>query len=233
MQIRFRGVSLTGEAGATTNTRAAATLAALDIPLDKHRTLTTIKGDGVQGTQITWHFQETCPAGNSSAAMLKAWDDPAWARDNPNCPLVNCKRAFMRSHELVAYTRGDLHLQLPAPCPQPFCETPDTRKAAAMERLGHPLRGVRKVGSEYRFQFPQSAAADFALWDDPKTHMRLPDAMISYLWCAFDNHRVMVDAIKQHGVQFAAVEHRGRRAFVGKDMDQRSIDGLEKILYRR
>lgn len=233
MVTRFQIVSLTGEAGATTNTRAAATLAALDMPLDLKRTFTSMRGDGIHGTQVTWHFAETCPKGNSSAKMIKAWGDPEWEEKNPDCPLVNCKKMFIRSADLALFTQGKLNLHLPSPIPPPFCETPDTRKAAAMERLGHPIKGVRRLGPEYRFQFDQSAATDFALWDDPKTHVRLPDALISYLWCAYDQHRGMVDFIKRIGAQFAAVEHRGRWAFVGKDMDQAAIDGLERLLYRK
>ena len=233
MVTRFSFVSLTSEAGATTNTRAAATLTALDIPLDKERTFTSARGDGIQGMKITWHFAEKCPKGNSSALMLKAWSDPQWESEHPDCPLVNCKKAFLRSADLTLFAKGKFALKLPGPAAGYLLETQNAKKSAAMERLGHKIIGTRLIDGKWRFQFHPAAASDFALWDDPKTHVRLPDALISYLWCAFDNHRVMVDVIKQQGAQFAAVQHNGRTAFVGKDMDQKAINGLEKLLYRR
>ena len=232
MATRFSMVSLTSEAGATENTRAAAALTALDFPLNKARTLTSIAGDGVKGLQVTWHFEKECPQGNSSALALKEWDNPKRAKEHPDCPLVAIKAAFIRSAELARFTRDEDRLDLPGPCPPPFCETPDTRKAAAMERLGHPLKGVRRVGVEYRFQFAQAAAADFAAWDTPGLDVRLPDSLITYLWCSFDNHRLMVDAIKQQGAQFAAVRHRERVAYVGRDMPKTQLDQLDRLLHR-
>jgi hypothetical protein len=89
--FRTRFVGVTGEGGATANTRAAAALYALDVPLDLQRTLTSMAGDGINGVRITWHFAESSPTGDSSAKMLKAWDDQEWARANPDCPLVNIK----------------------------------------------------------------------------------------------------------------------------------------------
>jgi len=41
----------------------------------------------------------------------------------------------------------------------------------------------------------------------------------------------MVKVIKQ--IQFARVEHRGRVALIGRDMQKRQIDALEKILFRK
>lgn len=229
-QTRF--VGLTGEAGATTNTRAAAALYALDVPLDTARTLTSIAGDGINGVRITWHFQELSPSGNSSAKMIKAWDDAGYARANPDCPLVNIKAAFLAYAEMVrAIKEGTLEC---SPAAAPFLETQDTRMAACMVRLGHPIAGIAFRDGKYRFRFSQAAGADFAVWSsiDP-SRTKHPDTLLHSLWCAFDCHQRMVDFIKDSGPQFAAVKHRGRTALIGKDMDKRELDQLEKLLYRR
>lgn len=228
-----RFVSLTGEGGATTNTRAAAALYALDVPLDETRTFTSIAGDGINGVRVTWHFKEASPRWGQSAAMIKAWDDEAHAAAHPDCPLVNIKAAFKRFAELTTEIKqGTLVMKAP---PEAKCSTRCTRTAAAMERLGHPMTGTSQVDGFTWFHFPQSAASDFALWELPNGELekRLPDALISYLWCAFFNHRVMVDFIKRNGAQFAAVKHRGRTAYIGKECDKNQINQLERILFHR
>lgn len=231
MQTRF--VSLTGEGGATTNTRAAAAIYALDVPLDEHRTLTSMAGDGIHGVRVTWHFKEASPRWGQSSAMIKAWDDREHAARHPDCPLVNIKAAFVRHAEIVREIKeGRLECKAP---PAAKCSTHCTKTAAAMERLGHPIAGITFADGRYWFHFAQVAAADFALWELPPGELekRLPDSLISYLWCAFDNHRVMVDFIKDRGPQFAAVRHRGRTAFIGRDCNQSHINQLEKLLYRK
>jgi hypothetical protein len=228
-----RFFSITGEGGATTNTRAAAALIAYDVPLDVSRTLTTISGDGITGTKVTWHLAEKNARGESSLEILKVWDDQEYAKANPDCPIVRMKAAFVRYAELVRdIQQGTIHLFAPS---VPFIETHHTQTAAAMEQLGHPIIGVAYGTSGYKFRFSQSAAADFALWTLPPGELerRLPDALISYLWCAFDNHRVMVDFIKDKGPQFAAVQHRGRTAYVGADMSKDQINQLDRLLYRK
>lgn len=228
-----RFVSLTGEGGATTNTRAAAALYALDVPLNESRTFTSIAGHGIDGVRVTWHFQEFSPRWGAAAAMLKAWDDQQHAADHPDCPLVNIKAAFLRYSEIVRQIK-DGTMQCKAP-PAERCSTRSSKQAAAMERLGHPIVGVTFSDGGYWFHFPQAAASDFSLWELPSGELekRLPDSLISYLWCAFYNHEVMVDFIKQSGAQFAAVAHRGRVAYIGKDSDQNQINQLERLLYRR
>jgi hypothetical protein len=229
---KTRFVGLTGEAGATTNTRAAAALYALDVPLDTARTLTSIAGDGINGVRITWHFQEASPSGNSSAKMIKAWDDREYARNNPDCPLVNIKAAFLIYADLArGIKEGTLEC---AAAPVPFLETMDSKMAAGMVQLGHPLAGIAYRDGKYRFRFSQCAGADFAVWNSiDAARTKHPDTLLHALWCAFDCHSRMVDFIKQDGPQFAAVKHRGRTALIGKDMDKRDLDALEKLLYRR
>lgn len=230
--LKTRFVGVTGEGGATTNTRAAAALYALDVPLDMGRTLTSMAGDGINGVRITWHFQEASPKGDSSAKMLKAWDDREWATANPDCPLVNIKAAFLAHAEIVRSIKdGSIECRAAA---VPFLETPDTRTAAAMVRLGHPISGIAYRDGQYRFRFNQCAGADLAIWNSvDATSTNHPDTLLHALWCAFDCHRRMVDFIKREGPHFAAVKHRGRTALIGKDMEQAQLDQLEKLLYRR
>ena len=230
--FKTRFVGVTGEGGATTNTRAAAALYALDVPLDLHRTLTSIAGDGINGVRITWHFAEVSANGDSSAKMIKAWDDREWARSNPDCQLVNIKAAFLGYAEITRSIReGTLEC---SPAAVPFLETEDTRMVACMVKLGHPIAGIAFLNGRYRFRFDQCAGADFAVWAsiDP-TRTKHPNTLLHALWCAFDCHQRMVDFIKQDGPQFAAVKHRGRTALIGKDMEQSQLDQLEKLLYRR
>lgn len=230
--IRTRFVGVTGEGGATTNTRAAAALYALDVPLDMARTLSSMAGDGINGIRITWHFAEASPSGDSSAKMIKAWDDREWAKANPECPLVNIKAAFLGHAEIIRSIKdGSIECRAAA---VPFLETPDTRTVAAMVRLGHPISGVAYRDGQYRFRFNQCAGADLAVWNsiDP-TRTKHPDTLLHALWCAFDCHKRMVDFIKREGPQFAAVKHRGRTALIGKDMEQEQINQLERLLYRR
>ena len=227
-----RFVGITGEGSATTNTRAAAALVAYDVPLDQARTFTSAKGHGITGTKITWHLAETSPRGDTSA-MLKAWDDLEYAKRNPDCPLVRIKAAFLRNAEIVRKIKeGTLEPFAPS---VPFIETPHTATAAAMEQLGHEIIGIAYGVGGYKFRFHQAAAPDFALWSLPPGELekRLPEALISFLWCAFENHRVMVDFIKQRGAQFAAVEHRGRVAYVGSDMPKHQLDQLDRLLHRK
>jgi hypothetical protein len=230
--FRTRFVGVTGEGGATTNTRAAAALYALDVPLDLQRTLTSMAGDGINGLRITWHFAESSPNGDSSSKMLKAWDDREWAKSNPDCPLVNIKAAFIAYGEIIrSMQEGTLECKA---SPVPFLETQDTRMVACMVKLGHPVSGIAFRDGRYRFRFNQCAGADFAVWNtiDP-SRTKHPDTLLHALWCAFDCHRRMVDFIKREGPQFAAVKHRGRTALIGKDMEQSQINELEKLLYRR
>ena len=230
--FRTRFVGVTGEGGATTNTRAAAALYALDVPLDLQRTLTSIAGDGIKGLQITWHFGEVSPNGDSSAKMLKAWDDQEWARNNPDCPLVNIKAAFLAYAEIArSIKEGTLECR---PAAVPFLETVDAKMAACMVKLGHPISGVAYRDGKYHFRFNQCAGADFAVWNSvDSARTKHPDTLLHALWCAFDCHQRMVDFIKRDGPQFAAVKHRGRTALIGKDMEQEQINQLEKLLYRR
>jgi hypothetical protein len=225
-------VGVTGEGGATTNARAAAALYALDVPLNLALTLTSMAGDGIKGVRITWHFAESSPNGDSSAKMLKAWDDQEWAATNPDCPLVNIKAAFIGYAEIArSIKEGAIECKA---SPVPFLETEDTRMVACMVKLGHPIAGIAFRDGRYRFRFNQCAGADFAVWNtiDP-SRTKHPDTLLHALWCAFDCHRRMVDFIKREGPQFAAVKHRGRTALIGKDMEQSQINKLEKLLYRR
>jgi hypothetical protein len=232
MLPKTRFVGITGEAGATTDTRLAAALYALDVPLDTHRTLTTMAGDGIRGVRVTWHFAEASPSGDSSAKMIKAWDDREWAKAHPECPLVNIKQAFIGYADIArGMKEGTLECFAP---PGPFIETQDARMAACMVRLGHPITGIAYADGKYRFRFPQAAATDFEIWTTINpARTKHPDTLLHVLWCAFDCHYRMVGFIKNSGPQFATVNHRGRTAMVGRDMEKSQIDQLEKLLYRR
>lgn len=233
MQPRSQFVSLTAEAAATTDTRLAAAIYALDVPFEPAQMAATFAGDGIKGKLVTWYFQPANPQGHSSAAMAKAWDDAAYHKSNPDCPLVRIKAAFERKEELTKWIRE--RTIKPFAAQGPFIETSDTAKAAGIEKLGHPLTGIAYRDGKYWWRFSQAAAADFALWDLPGKELeeRMQDALIAYLQCAFRNHRAFIDLVKKPKANYALVKHGERTAVVGSEASKAEVDTLERLLYRR
>jgi hypothetical protein len=228
-----RYTSITSHGDATTNTRAAAALVACDVPLEKAKSLTSIVGDGIKGSLITWHLGEYSAKGESTKDLLRAWDSQEYAAANPNAPIVRIKAAFVRKGEIAKSIKEGTIKCFPAN--RPFIETNCTEMAASMEQLGHPIIGIAKKGDAYFFRFDQTAAPDFALWNlpDQELERRMPESLIAHLWCAFTNHRLMVDAIKATGNRMAAVKHRGRTAVIPANAHKNEINQLDQLLYRK
>lgn len=211
----------------TASPKLAATIYAFDVPLNPHNPWTTSAGDGINGVRVVWHFQQTDAAGNSPGAIIKRWHNDEWLACNPNHPLSICKEAFAchdRLIDSIDKLSGRPHFGA-------GCLITNTRKASVLCALGHQMIGWRKNPQVTTWVFHESAAADAALYDDEALFKKLPDANISYAKAAIIGHENMVKVIKQ--IQFARVEHRGRVALIGRDMQKRQIDALEKILFRK
>ena len=97
----------------TTDINLAASLLALGIPLYSH--LPVQRSDGV----LTFFFRPASLCGtHHTAAMMLAWDTPAWPEKNPEHPFAYCSYAFrnrkillrelMRSRPLVCIMHHDL-----------------------------------------------------------------------------------------------------------------------------
>jgi hypothetical protein len=223
---KFAITAIGSESADVVNPRLAATIYAFDVPLHPENPFSVTAGDGIQGRRTTWHFHQTDPAGNAPGDIVKRWHDTKWLDENPQHPLAVCKRAFAEHDQLKHYLklgRGlDSHYG-------PACAVSNTRKAAVLAALDHPLLGWRRNDLVTTWCFHQAAAADSALFDDPKLYEKLPFDAIAYAKGAILGHFAMVDM----AIQYARIEHRGRAAIIGKDMPKDKLDALERILYRK
>lgn len=225
---RFQITAIDSLDQSTSDTRLASTIYAFDVPLHEQNPFTTSAGDGLKGTRVVWHFHQTDPAGNSPKEIHQKWNDGFWIEANPTHPLAICKNAFERNEWMVRQTKmgmpsmQETHIGL---------HEPNTRKAAVLNALGHPLKGYIRGDRWITWVFDEAAATDAALYDDPRLYERFPDAAISYAKAAILGHVAMITAIKN--IQFARVEHRGRTALIGRDMPKDKLDQLEKLLYRK
>jgi hypothetical protein len=225
---KFGVTTIDSAAHSTANPRLAATIYAFDVPLHEANPYTTSAGDGIVDVRVVWNFAQTDKAGNSPAEIAARWIDNVWMQRNETHPLAICKSAFAwhdKLKEMIEHGRG---------LPQhygPAVVISNTRKAAVMAALGHPLIGWHRKPQNVLWCFAQAAAADAALYEDAALYTKLPDASISYAKGAILGHERMVAAIKS--IQFARVEHRGRVALIGRDCAGEKLNQLEKILYRK
>lgn len=89
----------------TTNTKLAAALCAVGIPLRKEVPVRLLTGD--RGEQHCFFFQEKSPCGlYVTADLIKAWDDPVWHAQNPEHPFAYLKVAFQNQERLRDYIKS-------------------------------------------------------------------------------------------------------------------------------
>ena len=99
----------------TTNSKLAAALCALGIPLKKGDPFRTMIGDC--GERVAYFFEPMDPSGRFvTAELMLAWDDAEWHERNPEHPFAYQKTAFSNHERLldwlkkripiVAVTRG-------------------------------------------------------------------------------------------------------------------------------
>ena len=88
----------------TTNTKLAAALLAVGIPLDPKNPVKVLTGD--RGDRHGFFFLPVSPCGQyKTAALIQAWDDPDWHRRFPEHPFSYIKCAFDNFERAVDYIR--------------------------------------------------------------------------------------------------------------------------------
>lgn len=230
MQIpKFSVNTFDGIRSDTRNTRLAALILAMEVPLKPENPYSTQAGDGFSGVRVTWNFMESNPAGLKPGKIIQAWIDLKWCADNPDHVIPKVKKAFEEYDRLIACAKGNFS-SVPNVGKLPTLKTHDTRQAAGMVALGHPLCGKSISGDVVFWHFNQAAAADLATWDAYADHHKLPDTDLCVIRATMENHKRVVDATKQ--IQFARVAHKGRTAIIGRDATPDQISQIERILYR-
>lgn len=225
---RYSISTIDGQTGDIDNLTTAATVYAFDVPLHPANPYSTQAGDGIKGVRIIWHFHQPDPAGNSPQKIARLFRDAVHHHRNPNDPVTICARAFDEFYRMKTM------LDLGRGVPQHYgaaCRVTNTRKAAVLVALGHPLIGWQRNPQVTTWCFHEAAATDAALYSDTALYAKLPDAAISYAKAALLGHEAMVDVAKK--AQFARIEHRGRTALIGNDVDRATLNSLEKLLYRK
>jgi hypothetical protein len=226
---RFGVSNISGESADISNLQIAATVYAFDVPLHKERPYDVQKGDGIRGngSRIIFHFNQKDGAGNSPKEIAKLYFDENWLAQNPKNPLAICRRAFDEHAKLKQMLRGGNGENYTGPA----CRITNTRKAAVMKALGHPLLGWVRNEVVTTWCFPQAADTDAILYDRDDLYTYLPDSAISYAKGAILGHEKMIALSKQ--VTTARVTHRGKTAYIGRDMPKHEIDVIDKLLYRK
>lgn len=225
---RFGVSTVDGNLADIDNLQCAATIFAFDVPLNETKPYTTQSGDGFSGVRVVWHFQQTDGAGNSPKSIAKHFMDRAWCDANPGNPLAVCRRAFDELSLLKTLLETGRGLPFYA---GPGVRITNTRKAAVIKALGHPLKGWLRNSQVTTWCFPEAAAADAALYDDPDLYRKLPDSAISYARGAILGHEAMIAQCKT--ILQAVVTHKGRTAIIGKDAPKALVDSISKLLYRK
>lgn len=224
---KFGFSTVDGIGADTQNTRLAATICAMDIPLRDGNECSVTVGDGVQGSRVTWHFEPS--SGSISAKdIIAKWHDAKWLDENPSHPVAVIRRAFSIMSDL---NRATIERRQFTTYNGPAVSTPSTRKAAILSAMGHPILGWRWMGDVCFWRLHEAAAAAAAMLDDPTLYERLPTDPISYARAALFGHEAMVEVARK--VTGYRVEHKGRIAIVSKELPKSQLDQIEKILYRR
>ena len=226
---RFGTISIADMGADVDNLQIAATVYAFDVPLHPDRPYDCQKGDGIKGngTRIIFHFDQTDGAGNSPKQIIKRYKDEAWLANNPDHPLGVCKRAFDEHAKLKQMLK-------PGRCQQhdgPATRVTNTRMAAVLIALGHPLLGWQQNQVVTTWCFPEAAATDAVLYSRDDLYTYLPDSAIAYAKGAILGHERMITLSKQ--ATTARIQHRGKTAYIGKDMKPHEIDTLDKLLHQR
>ena len=88
----------------TTNTKLAAALCAVGIPLRKDYPVRLLTGD--RGDRHCFFFESVSPCGlYKTAELILAWDDPEWHRRNPEHPFAYLQVAFQNQERLNDYIK--------------------------------------------------------------------------------------------------------------------------------
>lgn len=225
---RFGFSTVDGDTATVDNLQVAATIYAFDVPLHEANPYSVQSGDGIKGHRVVWHFKQTDRGGNSPKGIAEKWFNDSWIEANPDHPLSVCKRSFDWLANLKTMLKTGRGLDL---YHGPACKVTNTRQAAVLAGLGHPIRGWQRNSQVTTWCFDEAAASDAALYDADDLYEKLPDAAISYARGAILGHLAMIDAAKK--VLQARVSHKGRTAIVGRDCTKHQIDTIEKLLYRK
>lgn len=224
---RFGTTNIADQSADVDNLQVAATVYAFDVPLHKERPYDVQAGDGLRGPRTIFHFDQTDPAGNQPKQIIRRYKDEVWLADNPTHPLAVCKRAFDEHAQLKQALRlGSLPTHN-----GPACRVTNTRMAAVLKALGHKLLGWQRNAVVTTWCFDEAAATDAALYVRDDLYTYLPDTPIAYAKGAILGHERMIALSKQ--VTTARVQHRGRTAYIGKDISQKEQDTIEKLLFRK
>ena len=226
---RFGSTNIAGMSADVSNLQIAATVYAFDVPLHNERPYDVQKGDGIKGdeSRIIFHFSQGDGAGNSPKEVIKRYKDETWLASNPDHPLAVCKRAFDEHAKLKKALRlGSFPTHT-----GPACRVTNTRMAAVLKAMGHKLHGWQRNDVVTTWCFDEAAATDALLYARDDLYTYLPDSSISYAKGAILGHEKMIALSK--GVTTARVTHRGRVAYIGKDMPKHEIDILDKLLHRK
>jgi hypothetical protein len=224
---RFATVGLESTDNHVENTRLAATIYAFDVPLDPHKELSVITGDGIKGSRVVWHFRPE-PDGNQPGEIAKRWNDGAWLANNPDNPLAIVRSAFdiySKMAQAAKMKRGFSHFGGSA------ITIHTTRIAAILAALGHPVLGWVLSDRGVAWKLHQAAATDAALLQRADLLDVLPDSAISYARGAVLGHAVMVHRIKK--VTDTQHIHRNRVALIGKNCPDKCVLTLEQLFYRK
>mgnify|MGYP003624707504 len=213
------------------STPLASTIYAFDVKLAKENPYSTQAGDGIPGRnlRVTWHFQSE-PGGSSPKVIAQRWHDQAWLANNPDDPLTLCKKAFdafFHMKTCIRERRGFDAFDIT----QPSCRVENTRIAACLVGMGHPVIGWHWTDFGAAWHFDQTAATDAALLHDEHLIGKLPNTTISYVKGAIFGHAAMLGVVKE--IQSTRIEHKGRTAIIGKHIPKAKLDSLEKILFRK
>jgi hypothetical protein len=230
MQIpKFAVNTLDGMKTDTRNMRLAALILAMEVPLKADNPFTTQAGDGLSGVRVTWNFAECNPAGLKPGKIIQTWIDEAWCNANSGHIIPKVKRAFAEYDRLKDCARGNF-AAIPTVSGNHGLRTNDTRQAAGIIVMGHPLEGKSVSGDVTFWHFKHEAAADLAAWDGYANHHQLPDTDLCILRASLQNHKKLLEVTQN--IQYARVTHRGRTAIIGKDASPTEISTIERILYR-
>jgi len=225
----FRMSPIMGESQDVDNLQLAAIIYALDVPLHKQNGWTVQAGQGIKGNRVTFHFSQTDPAGYKPKQIADWYLDKEFQAKNPIHPVSVCTLAFSKWHEFSMIAKRE------KPCSffngsADTVRVTNTRKAAAIASIGHPMMGIRWSGPCCIFHFPSTASVDEILYER-EIYKELPKHNLAYAKAALLSHE---DILRLAGdVSFARVEHRGRIAIIGRDTNQRGIDTIDKLLHTK
>lgn len=226
----FKVAPIFGESHDVDNLQLAATIYALDVPLHKDNGWTVQAGQGIKGSRVTFHFSQTDPAGYKPKQIAELYQDRRFKEENPNHPISVCSRAFSKWHEFSSIAKRE------KPCSffngsSDTVRITNTRKAAVIAAMGHPMMGIRWSGPCCIFHFPASASVDEAIYEREGIYKEIPTHNLAYAKAALLSHEEMLHLAGN--VSFARVEHKGKIAIIGKDVVQRGIDTIDRLLHRK